>query len=88
MVSSRPWGRDMDFLKLIASAFGLAEFFAKKAQQSKDEENGAAKQQAADKGKALETLADVSRPVARSESDRLWEQNKGKFGPDPGPWEG
>lgn len=71
----------MDWLKALASALGLAEWWARRSQQGKDEANGASRQREAD-GAAREAALDAAgAPVGAAESNQLWRRNKARFEP-------
>ncbi len=70
----------MDWLKIIASSLGLAEFWSKYFGDKQKEETGAKLQQGATDSATLQKIQDVTRPIGRDESDRLWAENKAKYG--------
>lgn len=70
----------MNWLKTIAGVIGLADFWSKYFGKKADQKTGADLQQGANDAKTLDTITAVSRPVSVDESDRLWNENKSKFG--------
>ncbi len=75
----------MDWLKAIAGAIGLADFWSKWFGRQQDQKTGAAVNQGKNDAKSLQTLSEVTRPIGVDESDRLWDSNKAKFDPDHRP---
>jgi hypothetical protein len=69
-----------DAIKAVASFFGLAEFWSKYFGDQQKEKTGAQLQQGANDAKTLDTIVEVAKPVSTAESDKLWNENKTKFG--------
>lgn len=75
----------MDWLKIIASGLGLAEFWSKYFGDRQKEATGAKLQQGATDAATLQEIQVVSAPSTGAERDELWDSNRQKFGPDLGP---
>ncbi len=72
------------YLAIISGIIKFANYIAGSLQQHHDELNGANAQKVADNEARNAVLADLTAPVSGVESERLWRDNKAKFGPNNG----
>lgn len=72
------------YLSIISGAIKLFNAIAQRLQQHHDEMSGATQQREATNDATVKTLEAVTAPISQSDSDKLWDANKAKFGPGIG----
>lgn len=73
------------YLAIIAGIVKFANYIAGALQQHHDELNGANKQKVADNEARKQTLDALTAPVGNGVADKLWDENKARFGTATGP---
>lgn len=70
------------YLNIVAGAIKLFNYLAASLQQHHDEMNGVTAERAANVEATMEELKTLATPVSTADRDKLWDQNKAKFGAD------
>lgn len=70
------------YLQIVAGAIKLFNAIAQRLQQHHDEMNGVTAQKEATNEAIIEELKTLATPVTTADRDKLWDQNKTKFGPN------
>lgn len=70
----------MEWLKLLATGLGLADFWSKWFGKQSDQQVGADLQKGATDAATIKTILDTTAPVSGADIEQLWDENKTKFG--------
>lgn len=70
----------MGLIKALASGLGIIELWSKYFGDQQKQKIGAELQKGKQDEETIKRLVEVSRPGTTAESDKLWDDNKAKFG--------